>query len=192
MPRAGMPDTMPVTARIELRLRELNQLFNSMDPSPFYDKDLDANAEEFIVGWARELPQDRPFEIVVHLTEPLRSDPSLEKATTSVREALQHYFAELADQQRRQFSELMRMGRVSLVLGLTFLAACFAVSNLIGGGVADPGPMRSIFRESLIIVGWVALWRPLEIFLYDWWPLVRNRRLYQRLSTADVTVQCGV
>ena len=37
-------------ARIQLRLRELAQLFNSMDPSPFLDRDLDADAEEFIVS----------------------------------------------------------------------------------------------------------------------------------------------
>jgi hypothetical protein len=46
--------------------------------------------------------------------------------------------------------------------------------------------MLKLFRESLIIVGWVALWRPLEIFLYDWWPIARHRSLYRRLAKADV------
>ena len=40
--------------RIELRLKELNQLFDSFDPAPFHEKDLDQDAEEFIVSWARE------------------------------------------------------------------------------------------------------------------------------------------
>jgi len=26
-------------------------------------------------------------------------------------------------------------------------------------------------RESLLVGGAVAPWRPLEIFLYDWWPI---------------------
>jgi hypothetical protein len=43
------------SAVIEVHVRELNQLFNSMDPSPFLDKDLDVDAAEFITGWAREL-----------------------------------------------------------------------------------------------------------------------------------------
>jgi len=38
---------------IELKVRNINALFNSLDPAPFREKDLDAAAEAFIVGWAR-------------------------------------------------------------------------------------------------------------------------------------------
>lgn len=38
----------PDSQQIELRLRELAQLFNSLDPSPFIERDLDSDAEEFI------------------------------------------------------------------------------------------------------------------------------------------------
>ena len=54
--------------RIELNLREIGQLFNTMDPSPFHEKDLDHDAEEFIVGWAREFPLRESVELVVHLS----------------------------------------------------------------------------------------------------------------------------
>jgi hypothetical protein len=27
-----------------------------------------------------------------------------------------------------------------------------------------------VIREGFLIGGWVAMWRPLEVFLYDWWP----------------------
>jgi hypothetical protein len=46
-----------------------------------------------------------------------------------------------------------------------------------------------LLRESLVIGGWVALWRPLEIFLYDWWPLRADRRLFQRLSEAEIEIK---
>lgn len=49
--------------RIELRLRHVNQLFNSLDPSPFYEQDLDSDAEEFIVGWVAVW---RPLEIFLY------------------------------------------------------------------------------------------------------------------------------
>jgi hypothetical protein len=42
------------------------QLFNSMDSSPFVERDLDAGAEEFITSWARELPSERELELVIH------------------------------------------------------------------------------------------------------------------------------
>jgi len=37
-----------------------------------------------------------------------------------------------------------------------------------------------------VIGGWVALWRPLEIFLYDWWPIRAEAKLHDRLSESDV------
>ena len=56
-------------AAIEVRVRELGQLFNSLDPSPFHERDLDDDAEAYIVGWARELATPGPFVIFVHLAE---------------------------------------------------------------------------------------------------------------------------
>ena len=47
---------------IQLRVGELRQLFNSIDPSPFLERDLDPDCEEFVVAWARELPPDRPLD----------------------------------------------------------------------------------------------------------------------------------
>ena len=54
---------------IRLKLRDINQLFNSMHPSPFIEKDLDDDAEEFIVSWAKEFPPDAPVKLLVHLDE---------------------------------------------------------------------------------------------------------------------------
>ncbi len=61
---------MPTPERryeIAIRVRTIGQLFNSLDPSPFRDKDLAANTEEFVVGWARELPVKAPFTVAVEL-----------------------------------------------------------------------------------------------------------------------------
>jgi hypothetical protein len=60
---------------IEVRIAEISQLFDSLDPFPFRDKDLDKEAEEFIVSWARELPVDQPLKIVVHLPQSQASTP---------------------------------------------------------------------------------------------------------------------
>jgi hypothetical protein len=46
-----------------------------------------------------------------------------------------------------------------------------------------------VLREGLIIAGWVAMWRPMEIFLYEWWPLLRRGRLYEKLSQMRVVVR---
>jgi hypothetical protein len=171
----------PEIARIELRLRELAQLFNSMDPSPFIDRDLDADAEEFIVSWARELPTHCDLELMIHLTTP----PAPERAAHA-ESAVRHYFATRAAIKQSEFRLLMHRGRLSLVVGLLFLTVCLTLGELatkLGYQIAD-----HVIAEGLTIVGWVAMWRPLQIYLYDWWPLRDDRRIYERLARMRMRV----
>jgi len=60
---------------ISLKLRDTNQLFNSMDPSPFIEKDLDDDAEEFIVSWAQEFPPNAAIKLRIHLDQWPAEDP---------------------------------------------------------------------------------------------------------------------
>jgi len=176
--------TAPVH-RIELRLHEVAQLFNSMDPTPFHHKDLDPAAEEFIESWALEFPPDSRFHIHVHVE---RLTPEGDPAAM-VTEAIHNFFEYKAELTRRELSQLLGQGRTSLVIGLTFLVLCLLAADLIAKVAA--GTFLTILRESLTIGGWVAMWRPLQIFLYDWWPLTRRRSIYRSLGRANVRVLDG-
>jgi hypothetical protein len=166
-------------ARIELRLRELAQLFNSMDPSPFVDRDLDRDAEEFIHGWAREHPADREFELVVYLAV---APPADRAAGTE--NAVHRYFASRAEVKGRELKALLRRGRISLLAGLLFLGGCYLLSLLVAH--LSLGAFSVVGKEGLAIVGWVAMWRPLEIFLYDWWPVREEQTMFLRLARMSV------
>lgn len=175
----------PETHRIELRLRELAQLFNSMDPTPFHHKDLDPVAEEFIESWALEYPPESRFHINMHIERPSPDgDP-----TALVTEAIHNFFEYKAELARRELRQLLEQGRTSLVIGVSFLVLCLLVADAMAR-LAD-GTFLSIVRESLTIGGWVAMWRPLQIFLYDWWPLARRGRIYSNLARAHVRVREG-
>jgi hypothetical protein len=167
---------------IKLQLRDLAQLFNSMDPSPFHDRDLDADAEEFILSWARELPQAQEIELLIHLPMP----PSGGDRSADVERAVQHYFSERLEMKRREFRQLMRRGRSSLAIGLSFLGACLFGSEM--ATEVATRPLSLLVGEGLLIVGWVAMWRPLEIYLYDWWPLRDERRMLERLTRVKVHI----
>jgi hypothetical protein len=173
----------PASAVIEIRVAELRQLFNSIDPSPFRERDLDPRAEEFIVEWARELPHDAPLALLVHLER--ACGPEDEAAMLG--DAIHEYFARRALGSRRQLRELFRRGRISLAIAVVFLGVALAASDFIGS-ISD-GRFAAIFREGLLIGGWVAMWRPLEVFLYDWWPIRAEARLFARLSTMPVSIE---
>jgi len=167
---------------ISLRIHDITQLFNSMDPSPFIEKDLDEKAEAFIVGWAQEFPSNAKIKLRVHLEQwPSEGDPK-----ELIRQAVHNHFAHLTELNRLEFKALMKQGRTSLLIGLCCLAISLVSSKMLTHGEA--GTWASILRESLTIAGWVAMWRPMQIYLYDWWPLRRRGRLYDKLSRMPVEV----
>jgi hypothetical protein len=168
--------------RIELNLRDVNQLFNTMDPSPFHEKDLDHDAEEFIIGWAREFPVREPVELVVHLSE----SPSGQDAQAMVAGAVRHYFEYRARLNWLDFRRLMREGWQSLLIGVVFLGTCIAAGEALRGH--ESSRLLGVVREGLVIAGWVAMWRPMEIYLYEWWPLRRRGRVFEKLSNMSVKV----
>jgi hypothetical protein len=169
---------------IAVRITSISQLFNSLDPFPFLERDLDKDAEEFIVGWARELPRDAPIRIVLHLPAAEVQKPECRDVTT----ALRKYFGYRAEVTQRELKELFRMGRRSMVIGMTVLAIGLLVTEFVTSALGESSLGR-YFQEGLIILAWVANWKPLEIFLYDWWPVARTRNLYRRLSNADVELR---
>ena len=153
-----------------------------MDPSPFHERDLDEDAEEFIVSWAQEFPRRDPVSLVIHVNQV----PTQRDAQHLVEMAVHHYFAYRTKLKTLELRHLLKQGRTSLIIGLAFLAACILTSQLLR---SQSGTLPIVLREGLIIAGWVAMWRPMEIFLYEWWPLLRKGRLYQKLSRMHVDVR---
>ena len=143
--------------------------------------DLDAAAEEFIVSWAHELSREGELELVIHLA----TAPQPERAT-GTEDAVRHYFANRAEMKGRELRQLLRRGRISMVIGVAFLGACFALGVL--SQRLFSGAWNEFIETGLQIVGWVAMWRPLEIFLYDWWPIRNDRHLLKRLARMRVTL----
>lgn len=154
-----------------------------LDPVPFRERDLDPEAEAFIVDCAQEFPHSAPLRIIVHL-------PSEEAATPDARglpHAMRTYFSARARALSGELRELFRIGRISLAIGCAVLAACLGLSAVFAEW-SNTTYLKGFASEGLLILGWVALWRPMEIFLFDWWPIARRRTLYRRLADADVRI----
>ena len=99
---------------LQLRVREVGQLFNSMDPTPFLNKDLDREAEAFIETWAAEFSSDSRLRITIHLEHlPAEGDPS-----AIIIEAIHNYFDHKAGLVRSELKHLLREGRISLLIGI--------------------------------------------------------------------------
>ena len=104
-----------------------------------------------------------------------------------LRDAVSQYFGMRSQASRQRLRRLFRVGRTSLLIGMLFLAMSFGLGEIIESTL-EGQRIGELLRESFAIGGWVALWRPLEIFLYDWWPIRSERKLYDKLSAMPVRI----
>jgi hypothetical protein len=166
---------------LELSIADPMQMFNSMDPAPFRERDLDAEVVSYVIDWAHEAPLSATLSMVVNL----HRKPSTTDETGILRDAVHESFRRRALSSRRRLKKLFRDGRVSLFIGLTFLAAAIFISDYLGGLISNEN-YAWLLQESVVIGGWVALWHPLNIFLYEWWPIRAEAQLFDRLGQMDV------
>lgn len=165
---------------IHVRIQDLNKLFDLMDPSPLHEQDLHPSVAEHIVESAKEFSAWSPLALVLHVDQAApegRSDRVLS-------DAIRGYFARRSIQAQRKLRLHLRRGVISLIIGLVFLATTLTASQFLG----DSGFAKTL-RSSLEIGGWVALWRPMEMFLYDWWPILGDKIFYRRLAQMPVQIK---
>ena len=170
---------------IDLEVRHSRQLFDTRDPAPFRERDLDADAVQYLLTSAQEIPQARPLALVVTITE--EPEPRLPPAV--IVEAVHGHFVYEEAQVERRLREHLRRGQLILGVGLTVLVVFLTLAEFTSS--LPMGHVREIVREGLVITGWVAMWRPLEVLLYDWWPLIDERRRVRRLLAAPVSIRYG-
>ncbi len=178
-PRASAPP--PHSGELRLSIDTLGELFDSLDPAPHYERDLDAHAEQFLVDWASEKPKD----VALHLNIHMGHWPPEASAEDWIQDAVRHHFEEMARLTRGEFHALLRTGRTSLAIGLGFLMLCVMSGNVLAG-LLPGNTWPQLVRETLSIGGSVAMWRPMQIYLYDWWPLKAQENLYRRMSRMSV------
>jgi hypothetical protein len=167
---------------IEIELNSIMQLFDSFDPAPFHEKELDADAEVYIYNAVDEFPLKKPLEIMIHLP-PAEVSPETED---SLKKAIKNHFSYKRLLTEIELRRLLYQGRRNLVIALVFLFLCLLTINLLS--TLEESVIKTLFSEGLLIIGWVAMWNPIDIFLYGWWPIVHKHKIYQKIIDMDVSL----
>ena len=168
-----------MTAAIDLRLHTVRQLFQSFDPAPFHDKDLDPAAVAYIVARAKEQPSNTTLTMTVEV-------PAGDAEADGLPTAIRGYFEWREEMAWREMRERLAEGRRAIFVGIAFLAVCGIARELLV--LQTDGPWFGWIGEGLTIIGWIAMWHPVDIFLYRWWPIRREAILYRRLAAMEVRV----
>lgn len=168
---------------IEIRLGAFSQFF-TLEPSPFREGRLTEEAEEYLLQRVKDLPKNEPIRLVIHLPvdEAARHSPS------DIAAAVTGHFTTCAAAESKSIRELFRTGRRAALIGFATLSVCLFLAWHITNTL-PARPITRILQESFVILGWVSMWKPIEMFLYDWLPPGRRRRLFRRLAAAEVIVR---
>lgn len=169
---------------IVLHLQSLDQLIEPCAPSPFLRRRLREEAENFIIEHAAKVPRNRKPRFIVYVAE---REPV---EARDVMEAIHQHFAFRRDEAKKELRRVRRFGWRSLLIALAFLAVAMLVVQFTRRYL-PPGPVTSVFQEGVTILAWVALWRPGELLLYEWYPPRRDGTLFAKLERADVQIIAG-
>ncbi len=161
---------------IEINVASIHQLFDERDPAPFRLRDLDDDAVEYIVASALDIGLNKIGRIRIYCNEALGL---AEKAI--VKQAVREHFIYRVELTQKKFQHVLKQGFKSLLIGLCFLSAAVFASSLMALHLPDSF-LTKLLKEGLLLLGWVSMWKPINIFLYDWWPLRDEAKVYLKIS----------
>jgi len=167
---------------IEVKLTSIMQLYNSFDPAPFHEKELDTDAEKYIIDTIKDLPAKTEFKLVIYLPPELAES----EGAKTLASAIHNHFRYRTLVAERNFRRHFRYGRVSLIIGLTFLAVALVARQMVSH--ASTLFLAQFFADALLIIGWVAMWEPITVLLYQLWPITQTKKIYEKLSTIEIDV----
>lgn len=167
---------------IDVRVKDVAQVFDNRDPMPFLERDLDDEVAAYVTECAADIGKEALR--VVFWAE--RSELDEDALATAFRK---HFEYEL-ERARRKQRAAYRTARAGFLLGLGLMIALRVASEVFVMSLSE-GDARRVLHEGLVIVSWVALWRPIELVLYDLWPALERRRLLERVRDAPVSLRLG-
>lgn len=166
---------------IEVAIRNTWQLFNERDPAPSRARDLDENFVNYVVSSTQEFPLKIPMKLKIIVLE--ESAPNISKE--DLHAAIRAHFVYAARLSQTKLRKSLRVGRYFLLVGLLVLFVCLAIAQLISSKHSGTD-LALVAHEGFTIIGWVAMWRPIEVFLYDWIPLREEKLYLEKIATLEI------
>jgi hypothetical protein len=167
---------------IEITLSSVMQLFNSFDPAPFHEKELDSAAEHYIVDTVKDFPQKTRFKMIIYLPP----DIALTEQAMKIAPAIHNHFQYKMLVAERKFRSHFRHGRTTLLIGLSFLTIALLARQLVSA--MENHLIAQIFADALLIIGWAAMWEPITVLLYELWPIIQLKKTYEKISTMEIDI----
>lgn len=166
---------------VDVRLTSIDRVFDNRDPAPFRERDLDSQLAEYLVDAGEDLVSHDRFRVVFWLDQPCSTD--------EIEVPYRAYFKYELERLDRARSRQRRAGWITLALAIVSIVVLMSLSELVARAIT--GSIGAGLKEGLVISGWVLMWRPIEVLVYDSIPWRRSRRVFRRLLAMPIDVRAG-
>jgi hypothetical protein len=174
------------TQRLVLHLASLEELLVAPDPRPLEGRFEDRSGIDRLMEGLRAVYTRRLAGIHAKLILDEPPSPETRQQVDAALKALAlHQDARLGE----QLVSVRREGLRTLGKGLLFVLACVVASVAVERMTFLPELLRTLVSGGIVIAGWVALWHPMELLLYERWPIQRDRRLYRMIAEMETTIE---
>ena len=164
---------------IIIPLENVEQLLEPCPPSPFRRRRLREEAEQYIIKHAIALPRHAAAKLVISLPQSRSINGQM------ITNAVHQHFNFRRLEAEKKLSNTRRFGWRTLIVALVFLTVAMLLVQLMKRYL-PMGNLVSVLVEGLTVFAWVALWRPGELLLYEWYPFKRDARLFRKLEESEI------
>jgi hypothetical protein len=142
------------------------------------EAELPAISTEFLERHFQRAPGKEPWVLRITTKE------ATEEERKKLQAAITNYYSTQVQASHDALKLHWHTTRQMFLYGCIFLGLCLVLQQVFEQVLGESFPR--IFSEGLIIIGWVAIWRPAEMLTYNWVPLVRRLKLQRKLSQLSV------
>lgn len=163
---------------IKLQLERLDDLFNA---TAFSVDKLELNSGpglEHVVAQLRLRGSQNAGRLVVRLTAEMVTPERREAA----QRALRKFCLANAAKNYLEIKLIRHSGWQALRIGLVALAVLLGLSAGVERLQLLPPMLNNFLSNGFIIIGWVVLWHPAEMLLYEWIAPYRLAKIYERIG----------
>lgn len=169
-------------AYINVIVKDSKDIFEHFGFRSLEDKVMNAGLETYIISSIKNYPIKRKVNIIISFVQERE-----EVDISSIEKTIHTHFKYKAEETNLNLKQQFRQWKINMTIGILFLILCLILVEVLER--FSPTNIVKILKESLLIIGWVALWEPITFILFGWRAVKRNMLYYEKLSHVAIAIE---
>ncbi|MFM9908803.1 MAG: hypothetical protein ACKVOW_05625 [Chitinophagaceae bacterium] len=160
----------------------IDQYFNQNDPAPSYRRQLSLDFEGYINNYVITAKRYTTiqYKFICH-------DEEDKQYTEPLLHAIRRHFSIRKTLKEAEFKRFKKRSFVLLFVALSIGIVChWILPNILPEGTGHG--LMSAVKNSLDVLSWVTLWRPIDKLVFQWNPFLKDISLFDKLTNAEMIV----